>query len=61
MITKDTIIADIIKMRPDAAQILMSYGMGCIGCPSAQMEKLEQACEIHGLDLEEVLNKLNEK
>lgn len=59
MITKDTIIADIIKMRPDAAQILMSYGMGCIGCPSAQMERLEQACEIHGLDLEEVLNKLN--
>ena len=60
MITKDTIIADIIKMRPDAAQILMSYGMGCIGCPSAQREKLEQACEIHGLDLEEVLKKLNE-
>ncbi|CEN80181.1 DUF1858 domain-containing protein [Paraclostridium sordellii] len=59
MITKDTIIADIIKMRPDAAEILMSYGMGCIGCPSAQMEKLDQACEIHGLDLEEVLNKLN--
>ena len=60
MITKDTIIADIIKIRPDAAQILMSYGMGCIGCPSAQMEKLEQACEIQGLDLEEVLKKLNE-
>ncbi|CEN85034.1 DUF1858 domain-containing protein [Paraclostridium sordellii] len=59
MITKDTIIADIIKMRPDSAEILMSYGMGCIGCPSAQMERLEQACEIHGLDLEEVLNKLN--
>ncbi|MEG2246995.1 MAG: DUF1858 domain-containing protein [Peptostreptococcaceae bacterium] len=61
MITKDNIIADIIKMKPDAAQILMSYGMGCIGCPSAQMEKLEQACEIHGLDLDEILNKLNEK
>ena len=59
MITKDTTIADIIKIRPDAAEILMSYGMGCIGCPSAQMERLEQACEIHGLDLEEVLNKLN--
>jgi len=61
MITKDTIIADIIKVRPDAAQILMSFGMGCIGCPSAQMESLEQACEIHGLDIEEVLAKLNEK
>jgi len=61
MITKNTIIADIIKVRPDAAQILMSFGMGCIGCPSAQMESLEQACEIHGLDIEEVLAKLNEK
>jgi hydroxylamine reductase len=39
----------------------MSFGMGCIGCPSAQMESLEQACEIHGLDLEEVVAKLNEK
>ena len=61
MITKDSIIADIIKIKPDAAQILMSYGMGCIGCPSAQMENLQQACEIHGLNLEEVLAKLNEK
>lgn len=61
MITKESIIADIIKINPDAPQILMSYGMGCLGCPSAQMEKLEQACEIHGLNLEEVLAKLNEK
>lgn len=61
MITKDTIIADVIKTNPKAAEILMSFGMGCIGCPSAQMEKLEDACEIHGLNLEEVLEKLNEK
>lgn len=60
MITKDTIIADIVKAKPNAAQILMNYGMGCIGCPSAQMEKLEQACEIHGLDLEKILKELNE-
>ena len=60
MITKDTIIADIIKAKPNAAQILMNYGMWCIGCPSAQMEKLEQACEIHGLDLEKILKELNE-
>lgn len=60
MITKDTIIADIIKEKSNAAEILMAYGMGCIGCPSAQMETLGQACEIHGIDLEEVLKKLNE-
>ncbi|MGL4533786.1 MAG: DUF1858 domain-containing protein [Fusobacteriaceae bacterium] len=61
MITKNTIIAEIIDINPKGAQILMGYGMGCIGCPSAQMETLEQACEIHGLNLDEVLNKLNEK
>ncbi|MGL4403712.1 MAG: DUF1858 domain-containing protein [Fusobacteriaceae bacterium] len=60
MITKDTIIGNIIEMNPKAVEILMSYGMGCIGCPSSQMETLEQACEIHGLNLEEVLGKLNQ-
>lgn len=40
----------------------MSFGMGCVGCPSSQMETIEQACSIHGLQiLEEVLAKLNEK
>lgn len=61
MITKDTIIADIIGINPMAVEILMGYGMGCIGCPSAQMETLEQACEIHGLNIDEVLEKLNKK
>ncbi|MDX8336191.1 DUF1858 domain-containing protein [Candidatus Cetobacterium colombiensis] len=59
MITKDTIIAEIIEQKPNAISIFMSYGMGCIGCPSAQLEKLEDACEIHGIDLEEILEKLN--
>lgn len=35
--------------------------MGCLGCPSATMETLEQACYVHGLKLEEVMAKLNEK
>ena len=34
--------------------------MGCLGCPSAQMETLEQAAYIHGIDLDELLQKLNE-
>ena len=61
MITKDTIIGDVIKGNENAVGILMSFGMGCVGCPSSQMETIEQACSIHGLDLEEVLAKLNEK
>ena len=60
MITKDMTIGEIIDKNPKAPDILMSFGMGCLGCPSATMESLEQACTIHGLELDEVLNKLND-
>lgn len=60
MITKDMTIAEILNQKPDAAQILMGFGMGCLGCPSASMETLVNACEIHGLELNEVLEKLNQ-
>lgn len=59
-ITKETIISDILKINDKAAPILMSYGMGCLGCPSAQMESLEQAASIHGINVDELLKKLNE-
>ena len=55
MITKDMTIGEVIKLNPNAAQILMRFGMGCLGCPSAQVETVEQACEVHGLNLEEIL------
>ena len=61
MITKDMTIGEVIKLNPNAAQILMRFGMGCLGCPSAQVETVEQACEVHGLKLEDVLAALNEK
>lgn len=59
MITKDMTIGEIIKANPDVVGELMSLGMGCIGCPSAQVETLEEACQVHGLDVEDVLKKLN--
>lgn len=59
MITKEMIIADIIKDNPKAAEILMANGMGCLGCPSAQNEPLSMAADIHGLNLEKLLNELN--
>jgi len=58
-ITKDTIIADVLKHNPNAATILISNGMGCLGCPSSQSESLEQAADIHGLDLDQLLKQLN--
>lgn len=58
-ITKDTLIGDALKMNPNAAEILMEFGMGCLGCPSSQMESLAQAAEIHGIDLHALLEALN--
>ena len=59
MITKNDTIQEIINKKEGAAQILIGLGMGCLGCPSAASENLQQACEIHGLNLQEVLEKLN--
>lgn len=58
-ITKDMIIREILAARPDAAHILMSYGLGCVGCPGAQMESLEEAAAVHGMNLDDLLTDLN--
>jgi hybrid cluster-associated redox disulfide protein len=58
-INKDMFIGQLLKEKPDAAEILFQYGMGCIGCPSSQMETLEQAAAVHGIDLDELLKSLN--
>lgn len=60
MITRDMILGGILSVKPEAAEILMSCGMHCLGCPSSQMESLEDACLVHGLEVEDVLNKLNQ-
>lgn len=59
MIKKEMLISEILEVKPEAASILMSNGMGCIGCPSSQMESLEQAAGIHGLHIEKLMTELN--
>lgn len=59
-VTKDMTIGQILREKPEAAQILMSFGMGCIGCPSSQAESLEDASEVHGMDVEELVKALNQ-
>lgn len=55
----DMPMGEILKLKPEAAQILMSCGMHCLGCPSAQMESLRDACAVHGLQVDDVLSMLN--
>lgn len=60
-ITKDMIIGDILNNEhaETIAQILMAEGMHCLGCPSSQMESLEEACMVHGLDVDPIITKIN--
>ena len=57
-ITKDTIIADILGIAPDAAPLFQEIGMHCLGCAMANGETLEEACNAHGVDPDEFLTKL---
>ena len=59
-ISKDMIIADLVKIDQNIIPILMREGMHCIGCPSAQGESLEEAALVHGLDPDEITAKINE-
>lgn len=60
MITKEMVLGDILRQNPNAAEILMGFGMHCLGCPSSQVESLEDACMVHGLKVTDVIDKLNE-
>lgn len=60
-ITKDMIIHDIIAIDSNLMPVLLEAGMHCIGCPSAQGETLEEACMVHGIDVNEVVDSLNSK
>ncbi len=59
-ITADTLISECLELNPDAAEILLSTGMHCIGCAMAHGETIAEAVAVHGEDLNALLNKLNE-
>lgn len=58
-ITKDMIISDILKASPAAEAVFKEMGMMCLGCPASQAESLQDACDVHNVSVDEVLNKLN--
>lgn len=58
--TKDMLIGDVIRQNSNAIAVLMQHGMGCVGCPSSQMESLEEAAMVHGIDLDSLMQALND-
>lgn len=58
-ITKDMFVGEVLDLKPELGEYFMEIGMHCLGCPSARGETIEQACAVHGEDVDKLLQKLN--
>ena len=59
MIEKTTKIGELLEVAPEKAEILIEAGMHCLGCPASQEETIEEACQVHGIDVDDLLEKIN--
>ena len=59
VVTKDSIIGDVLDFDAGTAQFFFEIGMHCLGCPSARGESIEQACAVHGTDADALVEKIN--
>ena len=58
-VTKDTMIGDLLQIDQNVAPLLLTIGMHCLGCPSSQMETIEEAAMVHGLDPDDLVVEIN--
>ena len=59
-VTKDMIIREVLQMDMGTAEFMMKAGMHCLGCPSANGESREDACMVHGADVDALVNEIND-
>ena len=59
-VTQDTLIGDLVLFHPETAELLFSIGLHCLGCPSSGVETIRDAAEVHGIDADELVDKLND-
>ena len=60
VVTKDTLIGEVLQADVNTAQFFFEIGMHCLGCPSARGESIEQACMVHGTDADALVKKIND-
>ena len=58
-VTKDTMIGELLQIDQDIAPILFGIGMHCLGCPASQMETIEEAASVHGVDADDLVEEIN--
>lgn len=59
IVTKQSIIGDVLDANRETAPFFLDMGMHCLGCPASRGETIEQACAVHGVDCDELVAKLN--
>ena len=59
-VNKSTMIGELLQIDQNIAPILLNIGMHCLGCPSSQMESLEEAAMVHGLDADVLVAQIND-
>lgn len=59
-VTKSTMIGELLQIDENIAPILLNIGMHCLGCPSSQMETIEEAAMVHGIEPDSLVNQINE-
>ena len=59
IVTKDSIIGDVLDFNPGTAQFFFAIGMHCLGCPASRGESIADACAVHGTNADELIEKLN--
>ena len=60
VVTKDTIIGDVLDYDVETAKFFFEIGMHCLGCPASRGESIEDACTVHNTDANELVKKLND-
>ncbi len=58
-ITKETVIGNILDEAPQTAPFFLEMGMHCLGCPASRSETVEMACNVHGVNADELVEKIN--
>jgi len=60
LVTKDMTIGEVLRLNRETAKVFMAAGMHCLGCPHSQGESIEEACMVHGINADELIDALNE-
>ncbi len=59
-VTKSTMIGELLQINENIAPLLLNIGMHCLGCPSSQMETIEEAAMVHGISPDELVAQIND-